>query len=53
MESAEGLNHFKVGLLPTVFYIPDFISDEDETMILDNVPNFTIAFRSLPFFFAL
>ncbi|XP_022925559.1 alpha-ketoglutarate-dependent dioxygenase alkB homolog 6 [Cucurbita moschata] len=37
MESAEGLNHFKVGLLPTVFYIPDFISDEDETMILDNI----------------
>lgn len=37
MESAEELNHFKVGHLPTVFYIPNFISHDDETMLLDNI----------------
>ncbi|KAA0025211.1 hypothetical protein IC582_018724 [Cucumis melo] len=37
MESSEGLNRFKVGHLPTVFYIPNFISHDHETALLDNI----------------
>lgn len=37
---AEGefnLENYKVGNLPTVFYIPDFITDSEQTLLLRNV----------------
>ncbi|XP_075644055.1 alkylated DNA repair protein ALKBH6 homolog [Castanea sativa] len=37
MEAKEGLNGFKVGILPTLIYIPDFISESEQTMLLNNV----------------
>ncbi|XP_022132366.1 alpha-ketoglutarate-dependent dioxygenase alkB homolog 6 [Momordica charantia] len=37
MESVEGFNRFKLGHLPTVFYIPDFVKDYDEILLLDNI----------------
>nr|XP_023924475.1 alpha-ketoglutarate-dependent dioxygenase alkB homolog 6-like [Quercus suber]XP_023924476.1 alpha-ketoglutarate-dependent dioxygenase alkB homolog 6-like [Quercus suber] len=37
MEAKEGLNGFKVGSLPTLIYIPDFISESEQTMLLNNV----------------
>ncbi|KAB1222300.1 hypothetical protein CJ030_MR2G016181 [Morella rubra] len=36
MEAKERLNDFKVGSRPTVMYIPDFISETEETMLLSN-----------------
>lgn len=33
----QNLSDFKVGSLPTLFYIPDFISDTDQTLLLNNV----------------
>ena len=45
MEAKEGLNGFKVGSLPTLIYIPDFISESEQTMLLNNVkiPSFSYA----------
>lgn len=37
MEGNQALNNFKVGSLPTLIYIPDFIKDNEETMLLNNV----------------
>ncbi|KAF3957007.1 hypothetical protein CMV_017937 [Castanea mollissima] len=37
MEAKEVLNGFKVGSLPTLIYIPDFISESEQTMLLNNV----------------
>ncbi|KAL5563747.1 hypothetical protein UlMin_033494 [Ulmus minor] len=30
-------NHFKVGSVPTLMYIPEFVTDEDQTMLLNNI----------------
>lgn len=37
MEGNQQLNNFKVGSLPTLIYIPDFIKDNEETMLLNNI----------------
>ncbi|KAF5482300.1 hypothetical protein F2P56_002882 [Juglans regia] len=37
MEAKETLKNFKVGSLPTVMYIPDFITETEQTMLLSNV----------------
>ncbi|CAK8532498.1 unnamed protein product [Lathyrus sativus] len=31
------LDNFKIGSLPNVFYIPDFITDADQTLLLNNI----------------
>jgi alkylated DNA repair protein alkB family protein 6 len=31
------LERFRVGLTPTVFYIPGFITDEEQTQLLNHV----------------
>lgn len=31
------LDKYKVGSIPTVFYIPEFISEEEEELLLKNV----------------
>lgn len=36
-QEQQNLSDFKVGSLPTLFYIPDFISDTDQTLLLNNV----------------
>jgi len=33
----QNLSVFKVGSLPTLFYIPDFITENDQTLLLNNV----------------
>ncbi|CAI9295922.1 unnamed protein product [Lactuca saligna] len=35
MESKDHLNKFKVGSVPTLYYIPDFISDPDKKLLLN------------------
>ncbi|CAI9261881.1 unnamed protein product [Lactuca saligna] len=35
MESKDHLNKFKVGSVPTLYYIPDFISDSDQKLLLN------------------
>ncbi|KAF5822954.1 putative oxoglutarate/iron-dependent dioxygenase, alpha-ketoglutarate-dependent dioxygenase AlkB [Helianthus annuus] len=37
MEAMDDLNNFKVGSVPTVFYIPDFISDFDQNLLLNHI----------------
>ncbi|XP_027359334.1 alpha-ketoglutarate-dependent dioxygenase alkB homolog 6 [Abrus precatorius] len=37
MEEKEKLVHYKVGSLPTLFYVPDFITDSDQTFLLNNI----------------
>ncbi|KAL6203868.1 hypothetical protein ACLB2K_027567 [Fragaria x ananassa] len=37
MEGNQVLNNFKVGSLPTVIYIPDFITKNEETLLLKNI----------------
>ncbi|KAI3738794.1 hypothetical protein L2E82_28954 [Cichorium intybus] len=37
MESTEHLNKFKVGSVPTLYYIPDFISDSDQKLLLNHI----------------
>lgn len=37
MEGEEILNNFKVGSLPTVYYIPDFITDIEQEQLLNNI----------------
>jgi alkylated DNA repair protein alkB family protein 6 len=38
MENIEAnLANFKVGSLPTLFYIPNFITETDQTLLLNNV----------------
>lgn len=37
MEIKENLNKFTVGDLPTLIYIPDFITDSEEAQLLDNI----------------
>lgn len=40
MEAVEdGIDRFTVGSVPTVMYIPDFITDREEVMLLNNVYN--------------
>jgi alkylated DNA repair protein alkB family protein 6 len=33
----QNLANFKVGSLPTLFYIPNFITETDQTLLLNNV----------------
>ncbi|BBH04261.1 hypothetical protein Prudu_015343 [Prunus dulcis] len=35
MERTETIDNFKVGSLPTLIYIPDFITDNEQTMLLN------------------
>ncbi|CAI9275203.1 unnamed protein product [Lactuca saligna] len=35
MESKDHLNKFEVGSVPTLYYIPDFISDSDQKLLLN------------------
>lgn len=35
--SPEGLHTFRQGTLPTIFYVPDYISQLDESQILDRI----------------
>lgn len=37
MERGEDLSSFVVGSVPTVYYIPDFITDADQQQLLNNV----------------
>ncbi|KAD5803531.1 hypothetical protein E3N88_14891 [Mikania micrantha] len=37
MEAIDHLNRFKIGSVPTVFYIPDFISYSDQTLLLNHI----------------
>ncbi|CAH1441476.1 unnamed protein product [Lactuca virosa] len=37
MESRDHLNKFKVGSVPTLYYIPDFISDSDQKLLLNQI----------------
>ncbi|KAE8658332.1 inactive serine/threonine-protein kinase [Hibiscus syriacus] len=37
MERKENLNNFIVGDLPTLFYIPDFITDSEQAQLLNNI----------------
>ncbi|XP_057446466.1 uncharacterized protein LOC130738494 [Lotus japonicus] len=37
MDAEEKLSCYKVGSLPTVFYVPDFITDSEETFLLHNI----------------
>lgn len=37
MERTETIDNFKVGSLPTLIYIPDFITDNEQTMLLNKV----------------
>ena len=37
MEEKENLVQYKVGSLPTLFYVPDFITDSDQSLLLNNV----------------
>ncbi|XP_062016409.1 alkylated DNA repair protein ALKBH6 homolog isoform X4 [Rosa rugosa] len=37
MEGNQALNNFKVGSLPTLIYIPDFITENEETILLKNI----------------
>lgn len=37
MEEKENLGQYKVGSLPTLFYVPDFITDSDQSLLLNNV----------------
>lgn len=37
MERKVTLDDFKVGSVPTLIYIPDFITDNEQTMLLNKV----------------
>ncbi|KAK7380178.1 hypothetical protein VNO78_32655 [Psophocarpus tetragonolobus] len=37
MKGKEKLAHYKVGPLPTLYYVPDFITDSDQTLLLNNI----------------
>lgn len=37
MEGTENFNQFIVGNLPTLMYVPDFITNTEETELLNNV----------------
>ena len=37
MEGKQKLSNYKVGSLPTLMYIPDFITDHEQTSLLNNV----------------
>ncbi|RDX79285.1 Alpha-ketoglutarate-dependent dioxygenase alkB-like 6, partial [Mucuna pruriens] len=37
MAEKEKLARYKVGSLPTLFYVPDFITDSDQSLLLDNI----------------
>lgn len=37
MEARDHLNNFKVGSVPTLFYIPDFVSDSDQNLLLNHI----------------
>ncbi|GMI95967.1 AlkB homolog 6 [Hibiscus trionum] len=37
MERKENLNNFIVGDLPTLFYIPDFVTDSEQAQLLNNI----------------
>lgn len=37
MEVEDKLRNFVVGSLPTVIYVPDFITENEETELLENV----------------
>ncbi|PWA72361.1 Oxoglutarate/iron-dependent dioxygenase [Artemisia annua] len=37
MEASDPLKRYKVGSVPTVYYIPDFISDTDQTQLLNKI----------------
>ncbi|XP_024019220.1 alpha-ketoglutarate-dependent dioxygenase alkB homolog 6 [Morus notabilis] len=37
MEGKEKLDHFKVGSLPTIMYIPEFITHNEQTNLLNNI----------------
>lgn len=46
MEGKDNFGDFKIGSLPTLLYIPDFITDSEQTALLNNV-----AFPSLSFMY--
>lgn len=37
MKSKRNLDNFVVGTVPTVIYVPDFVTDSEETQLLDKV----------------
>ncbi|XP_052723107.1 uncharacterized protein LOC108345894 isoform X2 [Vigna angularis] len=37
MEEKDNLGRYKVGSLPTLFYVPDFITDSDQSLLLNNI----------------
>ncbi|KAL7174248.1 hypothetical protein ACSBR2_033494 [Camellia fascicularis] len=37
MERGENLSNFVVGSVPTVFYIPDFITDSEQDQLLNKI----------------
>ncbi|KAI3511651.1 hypothetical protein L1887_18808 [Cichorium endivia] len=37
MDSTDHLNKFKVGSVPTLYYIPDFISNSDQKLLLNHI----------------
>ncbi|KAL4561025.1 hypothetical protein LXL04_033185 [Taraxacum kok-saghyz] len=37
MESRDHLSKYKVGSVPTLYYIPDFISDSDQKLLLNHI----------------
>lgn len=39
MKSKRNLDNFVVGTVPTVIYVPDFVTDSEETQLLDKVYN--------------
>ena len=54
MEKKENLNNFIVGDLPTLIYIPDFITDSEQAQLLNNVfISLIFSFLSLLFFLRL
>ncbi len=41
---------FKVGSLPTIMYIPDFITEMEQTMLLNNVTISSLSYNFLVLF---
>ncbi|KAK9273375.1 hypothetical protein L1049_018185 [Liquidambar formosana] len=37
MEGREKMDEFRVGPLPNMYYIPDFITDSEQTQLLNNI----------------
>ncbi|KAI3723876.1 hypothetical protein L2E82_35637 [Cichorium intybus] len=49
MDSTDHLNKFKVGSVPTLYYIPDFISDSDQKLLLNHRGFFFLDLHSSSF----